>query len=137
MRDAIVDVADQSARFYDSAGVDAPWAAHLAVDDSEGQVVGACSFKGPPNNDRAVEIAYVTFPPYERQGIASAMADQLVAIADSSTEVDLIVAHTLREENASVRILRRLGFQLVGEVIDDPADGPVWRWELASSTRST
>jgi len=62
---------------------------------------------------------------------------QLVAIAESSAEVDLIVAHTLREENASVRILRRLGFQLVGEVIDDPADGPVWRWELASSTRST
>jgi [ribosomal protein S5]-alanine N-acetyltransferase len=134
MRDATVDVADHSARFYDSARVDAPWGAYLAIDDSGAQVVGVCSFKGPPNNDRAVEIAYVTFPPYERRGIASAMAAQLVAMARSSTEVELIVAHTLPEENASVRILRRLGFRLVGEVIDDPADGPVWRWELATTT---
>ena len=82
--------------------------------------------QGRPNANRAVEIAYFTFPPYESQGFASAMAAELVAIARSSGEVELVVAHTLPAENISVRILRRLGFRFVGEVIDDP----VWRWEL-------
>jgi len=33
------------------------------------------------------------------------------------------------EENASTRILRRLGLQLLGPV-EDPEDGTVWRWVL-------
>ncbi|MGH7631966.1 MAG: hypothetical protein ACREOF_21740 [Gemmatimonadales bacterium] len=30
--------------------------------------------------------------------------------------------------NASARVLEKLGFRRLGEVID-PEDGPVWRWE--------
>jgi RimJ/RimL family protein N-acetyltransferase len=39
-----------------------------------------------------------------------------------------VIAHTLPEENASNRALRRNGFRLAGEV-EDPEDGRVWRWE--------
>jgi RimJ/RimL family protein N-acetyltransferase len=132
VRDATIAVAEQSARFYDETGVEAPWGAYLAVGDTDAQVVGFGSFKGQPRDEGTVEIAYATFPPYEGRGIASAIAAQLVAIARRCTDVEVVVAHTLREENASVRLLRRLGFELVGEVIDDPADGVVWRWELAA-----
>ncbi len=128
--DAVVETAGMMAGFYDTAGIDAPWGAYLAIDDSRGLAVGVGSFKGAPNGDRAIEIAYATFPVFEGQGIASQTAAQLVAIAHTSPHVDLVVAHTLREERASVRILRRIGFQFTGEVIDDPDDGPVWRWEL-------
>ena len=128
--DAVAETANMMARFYDTAGIDAPWGAYLAVDDSRGQAVGVGSFKGAPDAARAIEIAYATCPVFEGQGIAAQTAAQLVAIANTSPHVDLVVAHTLREENASVRILRRLGFQFAGEVIDDPHDGPVWRWEL-------
>jgi hypothetical protein len=34
------------------------------------------------------------------------------------------------ERNASVRILEKLGFAHLGQVVD-PEDGPVWRWERA------
>jgi hypothetical protein len=39
-------------------------------------------------------------------------------------------AHTLPERNASVRILEKLGFAHLGQIVD-PEDGPVWRWERA------
>jgi len=136
VRDALIPLAEQSGRFYDDAGVEAPWGAYLAVDDTDAQVVGVCSFKGQPRDDGAVEIAYATFPPYEGRGVASAMAAQLVAIARRCADVEVVVAHTLREENASVRLLRRLRFELVGDVIDDPADGVVWRWELAADPQA-
>jgi RimJ/RimL family protein N-acetyltransferase len=40
----------------------------------------------------------------------------------------MAIAHTLPEENASNRALRRNGFTFSGEV-DDPEDGLIWRWE--------
>jgi RimJ/RimL family protein N-acetyltransferase len=58
------------------------------------------------------------------------MARLLIELAWREREVRIIRAHTLREENASVRILRRLGFSFIG-TIEDPEDGPVWRWDLA------
>jgi hypothetical protein len=40
-----------------------------------------------------------------------------------------VIAHTLPQENPSTRILRRLGFEHVGEAVD-PDEGPVWLWRL-------
>jgi ribosomal-protein-alanine N-acetyltransferase len=56
------------------------------------------------------------------------MARLLTDLALRQPEVLIVRAHTLAEENASVRILRRLQFAHLGTV-DDPDDGPVWRWE--------
>jgi len=103
-----------------------PWTSY-AVFTPEGEAVGTCAFKAPPTAGCEVEIAYFTFPEFEGCGYGTAMARRLCEIADQSAEVDGVLAHTLREENASVRICRRLGFVLEGEVID-PDDGPVWRW---------
>ena len=108
-------------------GRDTPWGGYLVVDPQSGVVVGTCAFKGPPR-DGAVEIAYFTFPAFERQRYGGAMARQLIAIADAAPEVGLIVAHTLPEPSASTRILAAAGLDLIGEV-DDPEDGRVWRWQ--------
>ena len=56
------------------------------------------------------------------------MARLLCEIAAHSGDVDHVVAQTLREENASMRICRRLGFACDGEIVD-PEDGRVWRWK--------
>ena len=45
-----------------------------------------------------------------------------------SDKVSIVRAHTLPERNASCRVLTKCGFKLIGEV-NDPEDGPVWRWE--------
>ena len=43
-------------------------------------------------------------------------------------DVTSIRAHTKPGNGASARVLRKNGFQQVGEV-EDPEDGLVWRWE--------
>jgi RimJ/RimL family protein N-acetyltransferase len=110
-----------------------PWGCYLA--SAAGQTVGTCAFKAAPDAAGAVEIAYMTFPAFERQGHATAMAAALVEIA-AAAGAPLAIAHTLPEENASNRALRRNGFTFAGEV-DDPEDGLIWRWEkcLYSSPR--
>ena len=104
----------------------APWGSYVAYDGGAG--VGLCAFKAAPNAQGAVEIAYFTFPAFEGRGHATAMAGALVRVARQGG-ASLVVAHTLPEENASNRALRRNGFAFAGDVID-PEDGPVWRWEL-------
>jgi hypothetical protein len=42
---------------------------------------------------------------------------------------EAIVAHTLPQAGASTSILKRLGFECLGE-LQHPEDGPVWKWRL-------
>lgn len=112
---------------YESAFV-SPWIGYLGVEG--GAIVGACAFKSPPQ-DGAVEIAYFTFPGCEGRGVATRMASELIAFARSSDAAIRVRAQTLPQENASVRILRKLGFVHTRDV-EHPEDGLVWEWELGT-----
>jgi RimJ/RimL family protein N-acetyltransferase len=102
-----------------------PWGSYLALE--AGTAVGICAFKSAPDPKGVVEIAYMTFPACEGRGHATAMAAALSRIAFAAGS-PLVIAHSLPQENASTRALRRNGFRFAGETID-PEDGPVWRWE--------
>ena len=110
---------------------DTVWGGYLAVDPGTETVIGTCGFRTGPTDDGVIEIAYYTFPEYEGQGFATAMAARLKALAQQSPSVRRIIAHTLPERNPSTRILEKIGMRLIGEV-DDPEDGIVWRWEYHS-----
>jgi RimJ/RimL family protein N-acetyltransferase len=103
------------------------WGNFIAYDDETRRVVGSCGYKTPPAPNGSIEIAYVTFPPYEGQGFATAMVGALVSYALDSIDVSEVIAHTLPEANASTKILEKCAFQRAGEA-NDPEDGPVWRW---------
>lgn len=120
------DVIEGTANLYAAVGFTPPWVGYLA--DRDGEVVGACAFKSPPEQGR-VEIAYHTFPEYEGHGIASEMARQLVQLARQADPSVTVIAQTRPEESASTRILRRLGFAFETEV-DHPEDGRLWQWLL-------
>ena len=106
-----------------------PWVHGFAVVHREsGEVIGSAGFKGPPDEDGMVEIAYGIVPSHQEQGYATEAAMALVAFAFGSGRVRLVRAHTLVESNASTRILTKCGFESVGEVVD-PEDGLVRRWE--------
>lgn len=77
-----------------------------------------------------MEIAYHTFEEFEGRGLATQMARELVAIARRADPALMIVAQTLRETNASARILQKLGFTCAGSV-HHPEDGEVLEWHLA------
>ena len=102
-----------------------PWCSYLARRD--GVAVGVGGFKGPPDDTRWVEIAYITFIPSRSQGIASALAAKLVEIARAEG-AEGALAHTMPEGNASTRVLVANGFTRTSEYVD-PDDGLVWRWE--------
>ena len=127
--DLVRQVVEQTLTNVDGGSDESPWGGHLAVDDNSRAVIGTCGFKSPPAGEATVEIAYFTFPEYEGQGYATTMAGKLVEAARRSPEVRRIIARTLPEPNASTRVLKKVGMQFVGEVID-PEDGRVWEWQI-------
>jgi RimJ/RimL family protein N-acetyltransferase len=108
-----------------------PWRLGFGVIDKESRIViGGASFKGPPDTNGMVEIAYGIVPSFEGRGYATESARALIAYAQKNEAVRQIIAHTLPEANASTHVLKKCGFAFAGEVID-PEDGRVWRWEYA------
>lgn len=120
------EVCAATASLYAARGYEPPWTGYFALRDEE--LVGACSFTSPPRAGR-VEIAYFTFPPFEGQGVATAMARALIKIARATDPDVLLTANTLPEDNASTSILRKIGFRLFGPV-NHPEDGLIWEWHL-------
>ena len=126
--------AEWIARVQSATDADAVWILGFTlVHRSTGVVVGQCAFKGPPSPDMAVEIAYMVAPEHQGKGYATEAAAALTDFALGSGQVRVVRAHTLRENNASTRVLNKCGFRHLGEVID-PEDGPVWRWEKQNDT---
>jgi ribosomal-protein-alanine N-acetyltransferase len=109
-------------------GVDPGWMSFLFVEPDEGALIGFGGFKGAPV-DGVVEIGYSVAPSHRGRGYATAAAGALIDRARVHG-VEMVLAHTLAERNASTGVLAHLGFRRVDE-IDDPDEGPVWRWELA------
>ena len=106
------------------------WWTYLFVHRADNALVGVGGFKGEPDEAGTVEIGYSVAPGYRRRGLATEAARGMIEHAFSHARVKSVVAHTLPEENASTRVLGRVGMKFVGAVID-PEDGEVWRWRLA------
>ncbi len=107
-----------------------PWSFSFSiVERATRSSVGICAFKGPPNDDGIVEIAYGTDEAHRGHGYATEAAAALVAFAFTSGRVRLVCAHTKPDNLASARVLTKSGFHRIGEVMD-PEDGLVLRWEI-------
>lgn len=50
----------------------------------------------------------------------------------AENNVRRVIAHTLGEENASNKVLRKNGFEFASESTD-PDHGPIWQWTIAKS----
>lgn len=112
---------------YAREGFHPPWCGYFAVRDD--QVVGVCGFRGPPDHQEKVIIAYRVFPGHEGRGLGSAIVEALVGIARDHNPVMTVVASTEPADSGSTRILERLGFRHAGEA-NDPYIGRAWSWWL-------
>src|SRR4051794_30181772 len=92
------------------------------------ELVGWGGFKGPPA-DRTVEIGYEIAESRRGRGLATAAARAMVAEAFGDETVTSVIAHTLREPNASNHILEKLGFRFETDAVD--RGEPAWRFRLA------
>jgi [ribosomal protein S5]-alanine N-acetyltransferase len=122
--EAIIATYAANAGLYRRVGFVPPWVSYVSVDD--GRAVGGGALVGPPRDNR-VEIAYFTLKELEGLSYATRAATELVAIARNSNPGIIIAAFTLRESNASTKILQRLGFKHFGDA-QDPDAGDVWEW---------
>jgi|SRR5450631_3549167 len=122
--ETIVAAYAANADLYRRVGFVEPWVSYVAVD--EGRAVGGGAFVGPPRENR-LEIAYFTLKELEGRSYATRTATALVAIARNANPEIVITAFTLRETNASTKILQRLGLKLFGDA-HDPDAGDVWEW---------
>jgi RimJ/RimL family protein N-acetyltransferase len=104
------------------------WTAILVLDEPR-TICGMGGFKGPPDPAGIVELGYSIAPTLRGRGLATAAARELVRIAFADPRVTAVQAHTLAEHNASTRVLEKIGFGKIAELLE-PSEhvDPVWRW---------
>ena len=119
-----LEVFDSFEKYYPKVGFFRPWIGYFFLDGEN--IVATGGFKGQPKN-RKIEIAYGTVPLYEGRSYATEVCHKLVHLALDTDPSLLITARTLKEENASTRVLKKNNFKLMGTV-EDPEDGEVWEW---------
>lgn len=106
----------------------AEWWMHVFIHEADGRLIGLGGYKGAPSGGR-LEIGYEFAPGYRGQGLATEAAAGMIAHAFAQPDVDQVIAHTLARENASTRVLKRVGMRF-DEAVEDPDDGPIWRWRV-------
>lgn len=102
------------------------------VEHGSNRVVGCASFKGPPDDQGVVEIAYAIVPSCQGRGYATEATSALLELTSADARVRVVRAHTLPTLNASGRVLTKCGFTHTGTIVD-PEDGPIWRWDRPPS----
>jgi [ribosomal protein S5]-alanine N-acetyltransferase len=83
--------------------------------------IGIGGFRGKPAQG-AVEVGYSVIPAHQRLGFASEALAGLVAWAFFHPEVQLVTAETLPSLLASIRVLEKNGFCLLGQ---GPGEGVI------------
>jgi ribosomal-protein-alanine N-acetyltransferase len=104
------------------------WRFYFILHTADRAVIGDAGFKGPPDHDGSVEIAYGVVPPYRRQGYTFEAVQALVGWAFSHPVVRRITATCDNDNAGSIRILEKLGMQRVG------VDGRSLSWLLPRFT---
>jgi [ribosomal protein S5]-alanine N-acetyltransferase len=87
----------------------------LPAGRNERVLIGTAGYKGPPAADGTVEIGYGIVTEHQRRGYASEAARGLVARAFREAGVRRVIAETLPELAPSIGVLRKCGFELIGE----------------------
>lgn len=98
-------------------GAGAAYGVWTVVERATRTVVGDAGFHGPPDERGVVEIGYSVVPSRRRRGYAGEAVASLVAWARTQPGVTSVVAGTVPGNEASERVLERLGF-LRSEVRD-------------------
>ncbi len=120
-----------------AAPAPSPWTHGFAiVERMSVEIIGSCAFKGPPDAEGVVEIAYEIAPAHRRRGYAREAARAASHYALEAGGVRCVRAHTRQDNDSSARVLLACGFTLVGPV-ELPDDGLVNRWELLATRHGT
>jgi ribosomal-protein-alanine N-acetyltransferase len=89
-------------------------------------LVGVAGFKGMPSEDGTVEIGYGVVAEYQRRGYATETVRALLSHSFASPKITRVIAETYPTLPASIGVLEKCGFTLIG----DGSEPGVIRYEL-------
>ena len=100
-------------------------------------MIGHAGFHGPPGVNAvkvadAVEVGYSVFEPYRRRGYATEVVRALIDWASSKHGIRHFVASISPENEPSLALVRRLGFEQTGRHWDEE-DGEELEFQLKLS----
>ena len=98
----------------------------------ESVLVGNGGFKGPPSSDGIVEVGYYVRPAHRGHGYGTEAVCCLLEHALSRAGVKLVIAQTQHDNEASVKLLEKVGFVCAGE----GCEPGLLRFEIARSQAS-
>ena len=114
--------------FFEKLNGDDRWGSYFIIHAEDRQLIGTGGYKGAPGEDGFVEIGYEIRHAYRNAGYATEAAMAFILFARRQAGINGVKAHTLPEENHSVKVLRKCNMEFKG-IFTDPGDGEVWRWE--------
>jgi RimJ/RimL family protein N-acetyltransferase len=101
-----------------AAGHPLPWSTtFLIVEDESNTAVGSCGFKCGPR-DGTVEVGYGVAPNAQSRGAATEALQLLLQKAFNAGAKE-VLAEIVPENFASMRVVRKAGFEQTGNRVDD------------------
>lgn len=86
---------------------------YLTILKGSGEIIGVCGFN-PPNNGYEAELMYHLAQKYWGKGYATEAARACIAYAKNQLKINKIGASIDPENNASQKVLEKLGFSYAG-----------------------
>lgn len=110
--DDVLVMLSQDALLLEAEPQRSEWS-YLVVHTSARALIGDIGFHAPPDANGSIEIGYDVLATYRRQGYAVEASEALLGWAFQQPEVHYVVAESLVENVASIRVLEKLGLRRV------------------------
>ena len=108
------------------------WFVRWMVEKTSREIVGSISFHGPPDEAGMMEIGLGVHPDFQRRGYATEALIGMWSWVINQPAVE-VLRYTVDPNNeASVAVIKKFGFEHVGQQID-PEDGPEDIYELSAN----
>ena len=103
----------------DQAGWRAWYLLKLDPANQERHLIGVAGFVGPPSANGEVEVGYSLVESYQGMGYGTEAVEAMMDWAFVHPQVMRIVAYTLPELAASIRLLKKIGFTFIGPGVEE------------------
>ncbi|MCQ2011461.1 GNAT family N-acetyltransferase [Sporolactobacillus sp. STSJ-5] len=91
-----------------------PWYTYwIIVDRATMKGIGLVGFKGSPDENGYSEIGYGMSPNFRRKGLMTEAVNTLMEWARLNSNCKGIIAHALKTNSGSIKVLKNCGFQFV------------------------
>lgn len=108
------------------------WFVRWMVEKETREIVGSTSFHGPPDEAGMMEIGLGVHDDFQRRGYATEALTGMWSWVINQPGVELLRYTVDPNNEASVAVIKKFGFERVGQQID-PEDGPEDIYEMSAN----